>query len=85
MEQNPLMFTESEDNEKFISEEPLTDFVDESLIDDIWRDLDGRIDRDQIREVATKVAREFVDATVTSFVPLFIRRRTYERLKLINE
>lgn len=85
MEQNPLMFTESEDNEKFISEELLTDFVDESLIDDIWRDLDGRIDRDQIREVATKVAREFVDATVTSFVPLFIRRRTYERLKLINE
>ena len=84
MEQNPIMFTETEDNDQF-HEEDLTDFVDETLIDDIWRDLDGRIDRDQIREVATKVAREFVDATVTSFIPLFIRRRTYERLKLINE
>lgn len=84
MEQNPLMFTETEDNDQF-HEDNLTDFVDETLIDDIWRDLDGRIDRDQIREVATKVAREFVDATVTSFIPLFIRRRTYERLKLINE
>lgn len=84
MEQNPLMFTETEDNDQF-HEENLTDFVDETLIDDIWRDLDGRIDRDQIREVATKVAREFVDSTVTSFIPLFIRRRTYERLKLINE
>lgn len=84
MEQNPLTFTETGDNDQF-HEEDLTDFVDETLIDDIWRDLDGRIDRDQIREVATKVAREFVDATVTSFIPLFIRRRTYERLKLINE
>lgn len=84
MEQNPLTFTETGDNDQF-HEEHLTDFVDETLIDDIWRDLDGRIDRDQIREVATKVAREFVDATVTSFIPLFIRRRTYERLKLINE
>lgn len=75
----------SADNHGIINEADLASFVDETVIEAIWSDLEGRVDREQVRRVALDVAQDFADATVTSFVPLFIRRRTYERLKLLVE
>lgn len=81
MERNSLMHTESANDNGVFNEIDLTDLVDETVVEEIWNDLDGQVDRDQVREVAFDVALEFADATVTSFIPLFIRRRAYERLK----
>lgn len=83
MEENSLMLTESGDNRGMIDEINPADLVDEVLVEVIWSELDGRIDREQVRETALIIAQEFTDATVTAFVPLFIRRRTFERLKLL--
>ncbi len=83
MEENSLMLTESAENRGMINDADVADLVDDPVIEAIWSDLDGRVDREQVREVALNVAQEFADATVTSFIPLFIRRRTYERLKLL--
>jgi hypothetical protein len=61
------------------------DEVLESLIEDIWRDLGGEVTHEQIRQAAREVAAQFQDATVTTFVPIFIRRRTREKLRLRAE
>ncbi|HEX6384462.1 MAG TPA: hypothetical protein VF177_07315 [Anaerolineae bacterium] len=55
--------------------------VNEQLVEDIWDDLEGRVTRENILQVAIEVATKFQDAAVTSFVPIFIRRQTSERLK----
>lgn len=81
MERNSLMHTESVNDNRALNEVDLTELVDETIVEGIWNDLDGQIDRDQVREVAFDVAHEFTNATVTAFIPLFIRRRAYERLK----
>ena len=57
-----------------------SDYVDDLLVDRIWRDLGKRITREHIRQVALEVAVEFREARVTTFVPIFIRRLTLKRL-----
>lgn len=85
MEESSLMLTDTENNHGMIDDVHLADFVDDAIVDAIWSDLDGRIDRERVRETALLIAQDFADATVTAFVPLFIRRRTYERLRLLDE
>jgi len=55
--------------------------VDDLLIEQIWLDLSGQVPRKQIRQAALEIASEFQNATVTTFVPIFIRRLTRERLQ----
>jgi hypothetical protein len=55
--------------------------IDDSLIEQIWHDLDGQVTREQIRQVVTEIAAEFRSATVTAFVPIFIRRQAREKLE----
>lgn len=55
--------------------------VDEQLVEEIWRDLEGQVSREKIIHVAVEVAAKFQEAAVTTFVPIFIRRQTSERLK----
>ena len=60
--------------------------MDDSLIEQIWDDLDGQVTRGQIRQVVTEIAAEFRTATVTAFVPIFIRRQAREKLETwVNE
>lgn len=59
------------------------ELVDTAIVEAIWSDLDGRIERKQVYETAVAIAQSFAGATVTTFLPLFIRRRTYEQLKLL--
>lgn len=58
---------------------PTTDLT--ALVEQIWRDLNGQAQRARIYQVAATVAADFDQATVTSFVPIFIRRETLEKLR----
>lgn len=57
------------------------DNVDGSLVDTLWRDLGDQVSREQIARVVTEIAARFQTATVTAFVPIFIRRRALEQLR----
>jgi len=57
-----------------------SEYVDDGLIEEIWQDLDGRISHEQIRQSAYEVAARYHDAKISTFIPIFIRRNTKERL-----
>jgi hypothetical protein len=57
--------------------------LDDGLIEELWRDLNGAIALEKIRQVAKEVAEEYEGAPVTTFLPIFIHRRTRERLKSV--
>jgi hypothetical protein len=61
------------------------DYLDDSLIEQIWQDLGGQVSRERIRQIAAETAAEFRTATVTAFVPVFVRRRTLKRLQMLTE
>lgn len=58
-----------------------SDLVDDGLVEAIWQDLDGRIPLEQIRQTAMEVADCYDGAKVMTFISIFIRRQTLERLK----
>ena len=68
----------------FSSTEPIVDdvsnYVDDLLVERIWCKLGKQVTRERIRQVALEVAAEFREAKITTFVPIFIRRLTLERL-----
>jgi hypothetical protein len=55
--------------------------VDNSLVEKLWRELDGQVSRQQIAGAVTEIAAGFAKATVTAFVPIFIHREALEQLK----
>ena len=67
--------------DKIEGDQSPTDYVDDALVEAIWNELEGDAEREKIREVATEVAAEFQKASITQFVPIFVRRRTVERLR----
>lgn len=54
--------------------------LDDAFIQQLWRDCDGQVSRSQIRRLASEIAIEFQSATITTFIPIFIRRRLRELL-----
>jgi hypothetical protein len=59
----------------------MMDHRDDSLIDDLWRDLDGQVSRQRIASAVGEIAASFETATVTAFIPIFIHRRALELLR----
>lgn len=57
-----------------------SDYLDDNVLERIRQDLDGQFTVEKIREVSFEVAQEFQDAVVTAFLPIFIYRRTREKL-----
>jgi len=57
-----------------------SEYIDDGLIEEIWQDLDGLISHEQIRRAAYEVAARYQDAKISTFIPIFIRRNTKERL-----
>jgi hypothetical protein len=57
------------------------DYLNEALIEKLWHELSGQATREQIRQVAVEVATQFQNATVKTFIPVFVYRQTYEKLK----
>ena len=75
----------SETYVRAIADQPFyidSDIVDDALVDTIWQDLDGLVSRERIREIACEVAATYQDASVTTLMPIFVRRRTKEILAL---
>ena len=52
----------------------------DEIVEQVWRDLNGHASRARIRPIATEVSARFRHATITIFVPLFVRRMTRECL-----
>ncbi len=52
----------------------------DELVEQIWREFDGRVPRTRILEVSMNIAAGFRDATITTFVSLIVRRKTREAL-----
>jgi hypothetical protein len=67
--------------DKIEGEQSPAEYVDDAMVEAIWRELDGYAEREKIREVAAEVAAEFQRASIRQFVPIFVRRRTVERLR----
>ena len=57
--------------------------MDDGFIEEIWKDLGGRISQEAIREVVNEIAAEFQDATVTSFIPILLQREARARVELL--
>ena len=53
----------------------------EDVIDQTWHDLGECIPRARVCEVTHEVAAAFQNASITTFVPLFVRRKTRQRLE----
>lgn len=55
-------------------------YLDEAFIQKVWQECNCQVSRAEIRAIVMEIAAEFQDATITAFVPIFIRRRLYEEL-----
>ena len=55
--------------------------IDNALIESIWKDLNGRIDREYIRRAVLEARARYKHATIKTFLPVFIRRYVLERLQ----
>ena len=65
------------------SKSDITGYINDIVIENIWLELGGRVSQDEIRRAAAEIvgAAEFQNATVTTFLPILIHRRTREKLK----
>jgi hypothetical protein len=54
--------------------------VDKALVESIWKALDGRVDRRHIRQAILEAEAGYQNATVQTFIPIFIRRKVLEML-----
>ena len=61
----------------------ITGYINDMVIENIWLELGGRVSQDEIRRAAAEIVStaEFQNATVATFLPILIRRRTREKLK----
>jgi len=50
-------------------------------VEQIWSDLGGTLSRTAIRQEVAEVIPVFDDARITTYVPIFVRRRTLARLR----
>jgi hypothetical protein len=53
----------------------------DELIAQIWVDLEGRVSRERIRQVATEAATLFHHATITAYIPILLRRIVRDHLR----
>jgi hypothetical protein len=56
---------------------------DHTLVESIWEELNGRVDREQIRQAILEANARYRDATVKTFIPIFVRREVLKRLQPI--
>lgn len=58
------------------------DWYLDDLVDHLWHEVNQRVPRAHVSQVATSVLEEFAHARVKVFVPLLVRRLTRERLDM---
>ena len=57
------------------------DGVDNELVETIWHELDKQVSRERVGCVVSEVAIGFQDASVKTFLSIFIPRRALEQLQ----
>ena len=55
--------------------------IDNALIESIWKELNGRVDREYIRRAVLEAKARYQHATIKTFIPIFIRRYVLDRLQ----
>ena len=58
--------------------------IDKALIESIWKELNGRLDREDISRAVLEAKARYQNATIKTFLPIFIRRYVLERLQYIE-
>jgi hypothetical protein len=53
----------------------------EILIDQVWNDLQGQVSRAAIQQALIEIVPKYEEATVTTYVPILIRRDTVDSLR----
>jgi hypothetical protein len=67
---------EVDDHESSTSEN-----IDNALIESIWKELNGRADREIISRTVLEARASYQHATIKTFIPILIRRDVLDRLK----
>ena len=52
----------------------------EIVVEDVCRDLGGRVPRSRVLQITTELAERYRDATITVYIPILLRRQVRERL-----
>jgi len=61
------------------SEDP--DWDVETVIEQVWQDLQGEVNRSAILQVLLKIMPKYENARIATYVPLFVRRQTVAALR----
>ena len=59
----------------------VVDGIDDVLVEAIWHELDRQLPLKRVRCVVAEIALGFQDATVKTFLPIFVRRSALEQLR----
>ncbi len=59
----------------------LLDLDMEPLVEQIWNDLQGAVQRSTIQRELGEVIPAFASARIKTYVPIFVRRNTVRRLR----
>lgn len=52
----------------------------DEVVEELWRTFGQRAPRERVHQVVAEVAEGFRDVSITSFLPILVRRLTQERL-----
>ena len=52
----------------------------ETVIEQVWQDLQGEVNRSAILQVLLKIIPKYENARITTYVPLLVRRETVDEL-----
>lgn len=64
--------------------EPEVVIVDDALVEEIWQDMQGTATREHIRQLVLEASREFAEATITTYIAIFVRRQVRAKLASIG-
>lgn len=57
------------------------DWVDQSLVEKVWHDLNQAVPREQVHHVVANIALQYRDAPVQAFVPILVHRQAIDQLR----
>ena len=55
--------------------------IDNALLESIWKELNGRVDRGDISLVNLEAKARYHNAAIKTYLPIFIQRYVLERLE----
>jgi hypothetical protein len=58
-----------------------TSWDENTIVEQIWADLQGAVPRSAISQELKQVGSKFESARIKTYIPIFLRRETVERLR----